>query len=316
MIVPHIVTTADIESAGIWPLLKEFDDPELTRLASELPTTLLKSRADSTVRKYLGAYRHWKTWAMTHKLPSFPAKEHHVVLYLQNIGQRLESRSAAEEAVNALSWVHSLAGLDSPTNQPIVQATLQGLHRMWCKPVRKRKPITREMLTDIVQDATKQPTLSNLRITTFSLLAFAGFLRFDEAIHIRACDLDISTDIVKILLPHSKTDQFRQGQEVLIARTNTPTCPVAMLEHYMAAANIAPASEVFLFRGICKTTGGEKLKASGPLSYTTVRELFRKKLVDLEHSSDGFDLHSLRAEGASVAAQAGVPYRLFKHHGR
>ena len=187
---------------------------------------------------------------------------------------------------------------------------------MLCKPIRKRKPITTEMLTDMVQDATKQPTLSNLRITTFSLLTFARFLRFGEAIHIRACDLDISTDMVKILLPRSKNDQFRQGQEVLIARTNTPTCPVAMLERYMAAVDIALASEVFLFRGICKTTGGEKLKASGPLSYTTVRELFRKKLVDLGHSPDRFGLHSLRAGGASAAAQAGVLDRLFKQHGR
>ena len=217
---------------------------------------------------------------MIHKLPSFPAKEHHMILYLQNIGQRLESRTAAEKAVNALSWVPSLTGLNSPMKQPIVQATLQGLQRMWCKPIQKRKLITTEMLTDMVQDATKHPTLSNLRITTSSLLAFARFLRFDEAIHIIACDLNISMDMVKILLPHSKTDQFRQGQEVLIARTNTPTCPVAMLERYMAAADIAPASEVFLYRSICKTTGGEKLKASGPLSYTTVRKLFRKKLVD------------------------------------
>ena len=114
VIVPHIVTTADIESAGIWPLLKEFDYPELTRLARELPATLLKSRADSSVQKYLGAYRCWRTLAMMHQLPSFPAKEHHVVLYLQNIGHKLESRTAAEEAVNALSWVHSLAGLNSP----------------------------------------------------------------------------------------------------------------------------------------------------------------------------------------------------------
>ena len=54
---------------------------------------------------------------MAHKLPAFPAKKHHVALYLQSIGQRLESKSAAEEAVNALAWVHSLAGMDSPTDR-------------------------------------------------------------------------------------------------------------------------------------------------------------------------------------------------------
>ena len=120
--------------------------------------------------------------------------------------------------------------MDSPTNRPFVQATLQVLRRMWCKLVQKRRPITAEMLADMVQDTNKQPSLANLRLNTFSLLAFAGFLRFDEAIHIRACDAEILEDMVKISLPRSKTDQLRQGHEVLIARTSTPTCPVAMLQ--------------------------------------------------------------------------------------
>ena len=194
---------------------------------------------------------------MAHKLPALPAKEHHVALYLQSIGQRLESKSAAEEAVNALSWVHSLAGLDSPMDKPIVQTTLQGLKRILCKPVQKRNPVTTEILADMIQDTNKQPTLSNLRITTFSLLAFAGFLRFHEAIHVRACHVEISTDMVRILLPRSKTDQLRQGQEVLIARTNTATCPVAMLEHYMAAAEITPGNELFLFRVYTRQQAGK-----------------------------------------------------------
>ena len=57
MFVLYMFATADIQSTGGWPLLKEFDDTELTRLASQLPATLLKSRADSSVKKYLGAYR-------------------------------------------------------------------------------------------------------------------------------------------------------------------------------------------------------------------------------------------------------------------
>ena len=312
----YMFATADIQSTGVWPLLTEFDDPELTRLASQLPATLLKSRADSSVKKYLGAYRRWRAWAMVHELPTFPAKEHHVALYLQSIGQRLESKSAAEEAVNALTWVHSLAGLDSPTDRPFVQATLQGLRRMWCKPVQKRKPMTIEILADMVQDTNSHPSLSNLRLTTFSLLAFAGFLRFDEAIHIRACDVMVTKDMAKVSLPRSKIDQLRQGHEVLIARTNTLTCPVAMLERYMEAAEVTPTSDLYLFRGICKGKAGEKLRASGCLSYTTVRELFKKRLVDLGHSPEGFGLHSLRAGGASAAAQAGIPDRLFKQHGR
>ena len=43
----------------------------------------------------------------------------------------------------------------------------------------------------------------------------------------------IRDDIVRIRIEHSKTDQLRQGDEVLIARIRSFTCPVALLESYM-----------------------------------------------------------------------------------
>ena len=84
----------------------------------------------------------------------------------------------------------------------------------------------------------------------------------------------------------------------------------------MSIAGVDPGSEQFLFRGIVTTRTGEKLCPSGGLSYSTLRELFKKKLSELGYSSEEFGLHSLRAGGASAAANAGVPDRLFKKHGR
>ena len=306
----------DVDDVGIWTLLKELDDPELVRLAERLPSTLLHSRADSTTKKYTGAYRRWKTWAATHALRHFPAQPHHIALYLQSIGDNLKSVSAAEAAVNALAWVHGLAGLHSPTSNPIVQETLKGLKRIWSRPVQKRKPMPVEILADMVKDFLVNPTLTNMRITTFSLLAFAGFMRFDEAIRVRACEVEVTPIMAKIAIPSSKTDPYRQGNEVLISRTQSLTCPVSMLEKYMARIEINSSSELFLFRGIVQTKEGERLRPSGSLSYSTVRVLFRKKLEDLGHSLTGFGLHSFRAGGASAAARAGVPDRLFKQHGR
>ena len=60
MLLPTLV---NVMSAGVWPLLKNLEDPELRRLAQSLPATVLRSRADTTTKKYLGAYQRWKTWA-------------------------------------------------------------------------------------------------------------------------------------------------------------------------------------------------------------------------------------------------------------
>ena len=97
--------------------------------------------------------------------------------------------------------------------------------------------------------------------------------------------MEITKERAKLFLPHSKNDQFRQGSEVLVARTSTATCPVAMLERYLTAAGIRLGSAAFLFRGIVKTKNGEGLRDSRPLSYTTVSEQFRSKLIDLGYET-------------------------------
>ena len=47
-----------------------------------------------------------------------------------------------------------------------------------------------------------------------------------------------------------------------------------------------------------------------------MRELFKKKSTEIGHPAEEFGLHSLRAGGATAAAKAGVPDRVFKRHGR
>ena len=123
-------------------------------------------------------------------------------------------------------------------------------------------------------------------------------------------------DSMSIHITSSKTDQYRKGDTVLVARTGSAACPVAMLERYVAMAGIDLSSEARLFRGITRTKQGERLRASGALSYTRMRELFLKKLSELGYDPKQFGLHSLRAGGATAAANAGVPDRLFKRHGR
>ena len=53
-------------------------------------------------------------------------------------------------------------------------------------------------------------------------------------LNLRPCDCELLGDMMKIRILTSKTDQLRQGDELVVARTGSSTCPVAMLEHYMA----------------------------------------------------------------------------------
>ncbi|KAL5494027.1 hypothetical protein EMCRGX_G015296 [Ephydatia muelleri] len=116
--------------------------PSTDVLASgSLPATVLRSRADSTTKKYLGAFQQWKFWADTRQgVPSFPVQEIQLVLYMQHL--RLQQ----------------LGGL------PLVKPTLEGLKRMLAKPKVRKEPVTADMLKAMVEATGSEPPLSKVSV--------------------------------------------------------------------------------------------------------------------------------------------------------
>ena len=141
------------------------------------------------------------------------------------LAEEKDSKAAVEEAVDGLEWAHAMSGESSPTDSSIVQSILERLKRKLAKLLKKKLPFTAEMLQLIVQDVQKKNTL---RLAAACLLLFARFLRFDELSELQLHNLAIGPEHL------TKTDKFRQGKELVIARTGTSTCPMAMLEAYMA----------------------------------------------------------------------------------
>ncbi len=160
-------------------------------------------------------------------------------------------------------------------------------------------------------------TLMDIRTVCICLLSFAAFLRFDELANLRCSDVRVREDHVELRIRSSKTDQYRDGDLVPIARSGGKACTVAMLERYISLGGIQLDSEQYLFRAVLKTKRGETLRGGGSkMTYTRVRELVLQKLAALGLEVSRYGLHSLRAGGATAAANAGVPDRLFKRHGR
>lgn len=198
----------------------------------------------------------------------------HLLYYL---AESTKSKAATEEAVHTLVWIHSMAGITSPTENPFVKIALEGLRSALAKPIRKKEPITAEMLKAMVQDAKEDNTLSNVWLTTACLLSFAGFLRFSELVNLCSCNLSFSDCMIRLHLPCSKVDQLQKGNEVVIARTESETFLVSMLEQYMQMDKIPRDSRLFLFRHITKTKQGEQLKNHSVLSFSTLRDYSRQR---------------------------------------
>jgi hypothetical protein len=271
-----------LAGSEIWKVINGVKDPELIRLARSLPETVLKARADSTTRKYLGSFGRWCTWANTKdEIAVFPICTAHFALYLQHVGESTKSRAAVEEAVNAVSWVQRLAGMEPVSHDVLIRTVADGFQRILAKPKIKKEPVTPQMLQELIGSMSVPPSLSEIRLATICLLAFAAFLRYNEIAGLRCNDVKIGADKMVVNIRSSKTDQFRQGASVPIACSTLVTCPVAMMERYIAVGVIDVLSDKHLFRAIVKLKQGERLRATGSLSYTRMRELVLGKIRSL-----------------------------------
>ena len=127
-------------------------------------------------------------------------------------------------------------------------------------------------------------------------MLFEGFFRFSELAGLTIKDIAISDSHLTIQVTRSKTDQYRKGDEVVIARSDKVTCPVLNLEKYMLLANIdsSKASSDYLFKPLVKVRSGfkviEKIK---PLSYTRARESTVWLLKEFVPDTANISLHSL-----------------------
>ena len=150
------------------------------------------------------------------------------------------------------------------------------------------------------------------------LLAYAGFLRYDELSNLRICDIDMCDSHIKLFLEKSKTDQCREGAWIIIGATGKSTCPVLMLKRYINCAGfdgLDPSHYLYTSITMLKSQNKYVIR-SDKLSYSRCREIIKGALQEIGLDASKFGVHSLRSGGASAAAAFGVPDRLFKRHGR
>ena len=114
-----------------------------------------------------------------------------------------------------------------------------------------------------------------------------------------------------------KTDVYRDGAYVLLAKTGYVSCPFNLLRRYVSAAKLDLLSSLPFFRSLYfhKATSTYSLRTKG-MSCSRTRDIVLQAFAESDYPKKVFGLHSLRARGASADANAGVSDRLFKRHGR
>ena len=298
----------------------EVQDPYLRHLQSQLPAYMLFSRSRNTVTKYTNYYKAWADWANRYaEVTPMPAQDTYIALYLISLLQQGKSSHVIGSTLYAIKWAHEMNGLSDPTRS-FSRNLLECAHRI-AKPKRKPKeplmPSHLHAIYDLIHR--EHADLLQLRKFTILLISFAGFLRFAEASQLRRGDIRFYSTHMSLFIEGSKTDVYRDGHVLLISRVNSPICPVTGLARYIKAARLAHLYDDYIFRAVTwwrKDNRYSLRSTNRPISYTTARQDTLDLVGKIGLDPRLFGLHSARSGGATVAANRGVPDRLFKRHGR
>lgn len=153
-----------------------------------------------------------------------------------------------------IKWAHNVVGIPSPTHSFLVWNILEGAKRRLSVPKVKKDPITPEILDFFFDKWYCVDNLYNQRTVCACLLGYSGFLRVSELLAFKRSHFHLYDTHMLLVIQKSKTDIYRDGAHVVIARTGTRLCPVSNVEKYFSICSFD--SNDLIFRTISKTRNG------------------------------------------------------------
>ena len=123
--------------------------------------------------------------------------------------------------------MHKFAGFQdfNPCERFLVKSISEASSRTCIplQPVRKAEPITPEIVGSIFKHYGESSNLLDVRFVSMCFLAYAGFFRISELLNIRRNNIVTEDHYHKIFVEVSKTDKYRKGSWVYIAKTGNLT---------------------------------------------------------------------------------------------
>lgn len=246
--------------------------------------------AANTLRAYAADLRHFL--ASGGKIPATPKC---VATYLAQCAQSQRSTTISRRVV-AIGRAHRLAGYPSPTDDPLVKTTMQGIRRVIGSAVSQVAPLQK---MDLLQMVKGLKGLRGLRDRALLLLGFASALRRAELVSLNVEDVCFVEEGMLIQLRRSKTDQAGVGRTIAIPRIRGRNDPGQAVLAWISAADIESGA---IFRRI---SCADRLMESR-LSGQAVAFVVKARAADAGLDPTRLAGHSLRAGFVTNAARNGA----------
>jgi hypothetical protein len=292
------------------------NDPEVSRLLSQLQSLASSSRAAGTLATNASPWRCFKAWCLEKGVPFLPAPPLVVALYFTRLMEKASSPSPILTCSAAIFHHHSIAGLVSPTSCPLVAMSREIAKRIRVAGRNVKKLLLgshiRRLFELWLYDHTSN-LHSVIELTAVSL-CYTGFLRFSDLMTIQWHEIRFLPSHMEIFLEKGKTDQYRSGRWVLIARVGGLHCPVALVEFLLELGPYRSLGPGPLIRSTTISSSQQSLRKEQPV-YSTVNSWFKDGARALRLDPALYETHSGRRGGATRVANVDVPDCLFKEHG-
>jgi hypothetical protein len=273
--------------------------------------------ATTTLHQWERLWQKWGIFANAENFHRLPADQLHVALYLTSVYNAAlaadQTDATVRAAAFAIAFGHTRAGLPNPIQGHLCRLVLDVAHRRLHKPSRKSSPLTASLLRRIFH--VTRGNIQERMVFTALALGFAGFLRWSDLERLSLPLSKFTSSHAELFIVFSKTDQISDGAWVPVSRSNTIYCPVANVEALIQEGGMPTGPFI---RRTQHTRNGWSL-LDKPLSYSRFLVLTREALQRTgmpAAEAATYGTHMMRRGGATAAAEAGVPDRLFQQHGR
>jgi integrase len=237
-----------------------------------------------------------------------PATAAQVIEYLARFAGNL-SAATLERRLISLNKAHLEKSLQSPTVHVTVKRTMQGIRRTFGTKQKQARPLVKDDLLQAMVMIDRQKPIKAARDRALLLVGFASAMRRSELVAVMVEHVTYLPNGVEIFLPHSKTDQERQGRTVFVPFANGERCPVRALLHWLEIAEI---KEGFVFRAV---TRHDRIARHG-LSAQSVALVVKSSVARVGGDAEKVSGHSLRAGYCTQAAMSGLqPWQIREQTG-
>jgi site-specific recombinase XerD len=252
-------------------------------------------KAAATRRAYGADFSIFRAWCEGRQLKPIPASPATVAGFLAHEASRNVRASTIGRRVAAIRYAHKLAGLDTPTDDERVKATVRGIRRTLGTAKSKKAPATAEHL--LAMAANTGAGLKGVRDRALLLVGFAGAFRRSELVALDVSDIEETSDGMKITIRRSKTDQEGTGQVIAIPYGKI-TCPITALKEWIGVAGIQSGA---IFRSVNRHGC-----VGARLTDQSVSDIVKEHAARLRLDPNQFAGHSLRAGFLTSAASRGA----------